>query len=140
MNVDGLETKSKVRSRIMSSVKSEGMAIEDMVERILLNRGVALEKHSRSSVGRHDFFIVDKKIAIFLEGDFWNGIEIDSNPWLKAMANRDFWLNKIERNIGRDRIVNTKLVDNGCWFFRFWEHDIMHNSGGVKLRKLMIAL
>lgn len=39
-------------------------------------------------------------------------------------TNRDFWINKISRNIERDNAVNEYLSKNGWKVLRFWGRQI----------------
>lgn len=116
----------------MRSMKSYGTAIEGKMEKMLIDCGIVFEKHPKSILGNPDFTVLSKKIAIFCDGDFWHGFEIDSNPRFNIRSNRDFWINKIKSNIERDRKVNSRLAAEGWIVLRFWEHDLKHNPLRVK--------
>ena len=65
-------------------------------------------------------FVVEKKVLVFCDGDFWHGYLYDR----KKKPPKKFWRDKIERNMGRDRKVSRKLRADGWHVVRLWEHDI----------------
>jgi len=42
-------------------------------------------------------------------------------------TNTEFWINKITRNIERDKEVNRELKSKGWTVLRFWEREIHQN-------------
>lgn len=44
---------------------------------------------------------------------------------------KEFWIQKINANIERDKKVNTQLKDMGWMVIRIWEHEIKKNSSVV---------
>ena len=67
-----------------------------------------------------DLAIPRLKIAIFLDGCFWHGCPIHP-PVVKK--NRDFWLQKIDRNRKRDAQTTEHLVSCSWTVLRYWEHE-----------------
>jgi DNA mismatch endonuclease (patch repair protein) len=132
---------SKIRSKIMSSVKSSGTVIETKMREIMEEVGVAYEEHPKGVYGNPDFIVPDKKAAVFCDGDFWHGFEFESNPRLNVKKNRKFWLEKIGGNIRRDFEVNLTLRKNGWKVLRFWEHDITRHPEEVreKIRRELLG-
>jgi DNA mismatch endonuclease (patch repair protein) len=78
-------------------------------------------------------------VAVFVDGCFWHGCPIHSNPakWLKKSSmpdaspsqkrqrsGRAFWTKKMARNIARDRFVNRQLRKAGWRVVRIWEHEL----------------
>ncbi|MFC9232781.1 very short patch repair endonuclease [Streptomyces decoyicus] len=60
------------------------------------------------------------KVAVFLDGCFWHGCpEHATHP----KANADWWRNKLDGNIARDRETTAHLVEQGWTVLRFWEHE-----------------
>lgn len=72
--------------------------------------------------GKPDF-IIEKKILMFCDGDFWHGYQYEK----KKKSAKKFWREKIERNMKRDRLVTKKLRNLGWKVNRIWEHDIEKN-------------
>jgi len=70
--------------------------------------------------GNPDFILEKEKIAIFCDGDFWHGYNYEK----KKRPAKQFWRDKIEKNMKRDRKISRKLRREGWSVIRFWEHDI----------------
>ncbi|MCV7281672.1 very short patch repair endonuclease [Mycolicibacterium flavescens] len=60
------------------------------------------------------------RLAVFVDGCFWHGCpEHATSP----KANADWWAEKLDGNIRRDRRTDTELVARGWTVLRFWEHE-----------------
>lgn len=64
---------------------------------------------------------VAHRVAIFVDGCFWHRCPLHFRLPVK---NRDFWAEKIGRNVIRDRQVDKQLEDSGWVVLRIWEHEI----------------
>ena len=107
----------------MSRIRGENTKPELFVERVLKESGVAFARHT-ALTGRPDFVIVSKKVALFVDGDFWHGYRMGP----KALSSLgSFWQGKITRNKKRDKLVNHRLGKEGWTVCRIWEHDIERN-------------
>lgn len=111
----------EVRSRIMASVKGKNTSLERFVFRELRRRKVHFQKHYKKAPGTPDIAIPSRKLAIFVDGDFWHGYRY---PAWKHKIRKKFWRDKIERNRRRDRRNFAKLRHLGWKFLRVWEHEI----------------
>ena len=125
----------KVTSKIMSSIKSKNTKPEITLRKALWNKGLRYRKNYKKLPGSPDIVFVGKKVAIFIDGDFWHG-----NNWrirgLKSLEEElsqysDFWKQKILRNIERDKRVNKELKELGWTVLRYWESDIKKNIDKV---------
>ena len=67
-----------------------------------------------------------QKIAIFVDGDFWHGKDIEKIK-RQIKSNRGYWIPKIERNMQRDIEVTEELKQQGWTVIRFWGKDIKSN-------------
>lgn len=126
------------RHRCMQANKSFGTKPELALGRLLWSCGLRYRKHPKNVTGRPDFCIRKYRLAIFVDGEFWHGRDWEDKK-KNLKGNRDFWIAKIERNIERDRRVNTTLSADGWKVFRFWETDIRKHPGrciGAVLRYL----
>ena len=110
------------RSSIMSRIRSKGTLIEMLMAKSFDELGIEYVSHPQV-FGKPDF-LVEGSIAVFCDGDFWHGYRMRDNPRLNVTDNREFWVNKIRRNIARDRKVVRVLRARGLKVKRFWEHDI----------------
>jgi DNA mismatch endonuclease (patch repair protein) len=71
--------------------------------------------------GKPDFFFLESKVAVFLDGCFWHGCPKCGHV---PSVNRSFWKAKIERNQKRDRDTDELLLQTGITTIRFWEHEL----------------
>lgn len=113
-------TKEK-RSEIMSKIRGKNTKIELAVFRGLRKRGIYFQRYYKSPVGTPDIALPRKKKAIFIDGDFWHGYQFSK---FKKRLPKEYWLEKIERNMKRDRSNRAKLRKNGWKVLRVWEHEI----------------
>lgn len=60
---------------------------------------------------------------MFCDSEFWHGKNWDERK-NDHKSNVDFWHNKIERNIERDKEVNQELNSQGWKVLRFWGIEI----------------
>ena len=111
------------RSKIMSSIHSKNTKIEILLRKALWRSGIKGYKVAMKLSGRPDIVFTKYKVAIFCDGDFWHGYKFDE--WKERLS--DYWLNKIQRNIERDKINDAKLLDEGWTILHFWEWEILED-------------
>ena len=111
------------RSWVMSRIRSRDTKIEKMTASLLRKNKIHYRRFPKV-FGSPDF-IVEKKILVFCDGDFWHGYRYDR----KKKPPKKFWRDKIERNMERDRKVSGKLRADGWSVVRLWEHSIEKNPG-----------
>ena len=115
------------RSEIMSRIKGKNTSLEREVFRLLRARGIRFQKHYARIPGKPDIALPKKKIAIFIDSDFWHGWRLPAwrrtlNPW---------WLEKIKRNRARDKRITRKLRTMGWKVIRIWEHNFKQDFQGT---------
>ena len=115
------------RHRNMQAIKSKDSEIERMLRKELWSRGLRYRKNVNTVYGHPDIVFVGKKIAIFCDSEFWHGFDWD-NKRKNIKSNKEFWIQKIERNIARDKEVNSYLNSQGWKVLRFWGEDIKKNT------------
>jgi DNA mismatch endonuclease (patch repair protein) len=115
------------RSYCMSRVKGKDTSLETIVRSSLHRQGLRFRKNVRSLPGSPDVVFPRKKIAVFLDGDFWHGFQF--SHWSKPL--NPYWRAKISRNIARDRKNRRKLRLNGWTVLRFWEHEVSDDLDAV---------
>lgn len=118
----GFET-TEQRSKLMSQIKSKNTKPEISLRKALWKEGVRYRVSNKRIIGNPDVAIAKYKLAIFVDGEFWHGYNWKEKKQ-RIKANREYWINKIERNIERDKQNNQKLKINGWTVIRFWEKDI----------------
>ena len=112
------------RSRTMSRIKSKDTSIELALRKALWGAGIRYRKNYAKLPGTPDIAITKYKIAIFCDGEFWHGKDWESKRG-NIQSNHDYWIEKIERNIGRDIEVNRVICGNGWTVIRFWGNEIL---------------
>lgn len=118
----------EVTSRIMSAVRSHGTRPELLLRHELHRRGLRYRLKS-GLAGKPDIVFPSARVACFVDGDRWHG-----NGWrIRGFssfeeefqhANSQFWKQKIERNIERDRQVDSLLLDAGWSVVRIWASEV----------------
>lgn len=118
-----LETTIK-RSKIMKSIKGSDTGIEVRLRKALWHKGIRYRKNFKVFDCHPDIVITKYKIAVFCDGNFWHGKELQKRP---IKHNSSYWNEKIRRNVERDLENTIELRDNGWIVLRFWEDDIQKN-------------
>ena len=108
----------KKRSWVMSRIRSRDTKIEKKTASLLRKNKIRYRRFPKI-FGSPDF-VVEKKLLVFCDGDFWHGYRYGE----KKRLPKKFWRDKIERNMERDRKVTRRLRADGWSVVRLWEHDI----------------
>ncbi|MAF20679.1 MAG: very short patch repair endonuclease [Parcubacteria group bacterium] len=118
-----IRTKSQI-SYNMSRIKAKGSAIEKLFASELRKNKLKYRGHLKNIIGKPDYVIKDRKVAIFCDSSFWHGYKFLRTSRHKFKSNKEFWVEKIEANIKRDKYVNRTLRKDGWKVFRFWDFQI----------------
>jgi len=111
------------RRKNMQAVKAKGSKIETTLAKALFAKGYRYRKNDKTVFGKPDLTFKSLKIAVFVDSEFWHGKDWEIKK-LEHKSNQDFWIPKIERNIERDKEVNSQLLKEGWIILRFWGKDI----------------
>ncbi len=111
------------RHKNMSHIRASNTKPEIMLRKALWHKGLRYRKNYKELIGKPDIVITRCKIAIFVDGDFWHGKNMDAIE-KRIQSHRTYWLPKIRRNRERDAEVNDALTEQGWIVLRFWESDI----------------
>lgn len=130
-----------IRSKIMSRIRAKATKEEVRLAKALWHRGHRYRKNNRKIKGTPDLTFQKHKLAIFVDGEFWHGKDWDPNQ-NRIKSNPEFWKQKIERNINRDKEVNTFLEENGWTVLRFWSAEVRKNLDAViaKIENTIVSL
>ncbi len=104
----------------MSKIRGKNTKPEVIVYRYLRNRGVYFQKHYARVVGAPDIALPRKKKAVFIDGEFWHGYTLEKRKDKLPM----YWVQKIIRNVKRDRRYRNELKSQGWEILRVWEHEL----------------
>jgi len=108
----------------MSRIKGMGSRIELLMGRALWKSDFRYRKQY-NIVGKPDFALVSKKLAIFCDSSFWHGYKYGMTKRHEFKTNAIFWTDKIQKNILRDKKVNRELKKAGWKVLRFWDFEIL---------------
>lgn len=117
---------NKTREQIsynMRRVKNKDSEIELVLRKELWVRKMRYRKNVRSIYGKPDIAFIGKRIAVFVDSEFWHGFQWETKK-TDIKSHHLFWIPKIERNMQRDAEVNEHLENEGWIVLRFWGTDI----------------
>ena len=114
------------RSKIMSKIRGKNTKPELAFRKALYAAGYRYRIDYRKLIGKPDILLKKYRTAIFIDGEYWHGHNWEQRK-PKVKTNREFWIAKIERNMQRDREVNSELERLGYTVFRFWETEVKKN-------------
>ena len=108
----------------MLHIRAKDTTPELLLRKALWHSGIRYRKNYKALPGTPDIVITKRKIAIFVDGDFWHAKGHQDNPGEQIKSNREFWVKKLSRNVERDKEVDEELLNLGWLVLRFWESDI----------------
>jgi DNA mismatch endonuclease, patch repair protein len=112
---------SKERSSLMRSVRTRNTAAELRVRSILDDLSVSYECNVRDLPGTPDIVVSRPRVAIFVHGCFWHGHSRCAKGVTRPKTRADFWNQKIDGNVRRDRVKTRKLRRLGWSVMTLWE-------------------
>ncbi|MBB4979242.1 DNA mismatch endonuclease (patch repair protein) [Streptomyces sp. SFB5A] len=107
----------------MSRQASKDTAAELAVRRLLHAAGLRyrVEFPVPGMVRRRiDVAFTSVKVAVMIDGCFWHGCPEHAT---QPKANAEWWRQKLDRNMARDRETTEHLTASGWEVLRFWEHE-----------------
>lgn len=111
----------------MQHIRSKDTKAEILLRKALWRKGLRYRKNVNHLPGKPDIVFTKHKIVIFVDGDFWHARGHEKNPGEQIDTNKNYWTDKLKRNVARDRYVNELLLEQGWLVLRFWESDIKNN-------------
>ena len=110
------------RSEIMSKVRSKNnKSTELKLIQLFKENHIVGWKRNYPVKGHPDFVLLDKKIAVFVDGCFWHGHDCRNT---RPSDNADYWKKKRERNMKHDKEI-TELFERRGWIvIRIWECEM----------------
>ena len=107
----------------MARVKSKNTKPEVYLRKLLWHRGFRYRLNYKSLPGSPDIYIPKYKAAIFVNGCFWH---MHENCRYASIPknNHDFWKNKLEGNVQRDKQNYIKLESMGINVIVVWGCEI----------------
>lgn len=116
-------------SKRMSKVHLKGGIDEEQLAKALWHAGYRYWRNYKNLPGRPDIAIQKHHIAIFVDGEFWHGFDWE-NRKKRLGRNKEYWIEKIEENIARDKRVDNELAKLGWKPIHFWSKEIKKDLNG----------
>lgn len=108
------------RSWIMSRVLGKDTSTEIKVRSLTHRLGYRFRLHRKDLPGKPDLVFPSRKKIIFVHGCFWHGHECARGA-RTPKANRDYWIEKIRKNVERDCNNKVLLESLGWAVLAVWE-------------------
>ncbi len=118
-------TKQK-RSEIMSKITSKDNKYEQIVRKWLFANGFRFRKNDKRFPGKPDIVLPKYRTVVFIHGCFWHGHE-GCKYFSIPKTRTEFWTEKINANIKRDRINIAKLREMGWRIIIVWQCELRKN-------------
>ncbi len=114
---------NETTSRLMSKNKSKNTKPELILRKEMWRNGVrGYRLHWKKAPGKPDIAFPGRRIAIFVNGCFWHRCP-NCEPQMPK-SNVEFWKNKFEKNVERDKKKLEQLAEKGWQTITIWECQI----------------
>ena len=118
----------ETRKRMAKIHLKHGKA-ETALAKALWHSGYRYRLNYKKLPGSPDIAITKYRLAVFIDGEFWHGYDWGTRKY-KLKANREYWIEKIEENMTRDR-RNDALLKEMDWVpVHFWEKEVKKDLAG----------
>jgi len=107
------------RKKAMSRVQQQNTKPEKIVRSLLHRLGFRFRKNVSSLMGKPDIVLPKYKTIIFVHGCFWHqhkGCRKANRP----TSNIEFWNNKLDKNVKRDKQTEAELKSLGWNILIVW--------------------
>lgn len=129
----------KTRSYNMSRVKGKDTKPEEIVRKYLFSQGFRYRKNDKRLPGKPDIVLPKYKTVIFINGCFWHKHE-GCKYFVWPKSNSEFWKEKIESNIVRDKKQYEELKNAGWHVIIVWECELKKKQRMDTLERLVTEI
>lgn len=116
----------EIRKR-MSKVRLKNGKAETILAKRLWHQGYRYRRNYKKLPGSPDIALTTYKVAVFVDGEFWHGEDWEERK-AKLKHNREYWIEKIEENMARDKRVDLQLQEMGWTTIHFWEKQVLKHT------------
>lgn len=124
------------RSEIMSRIRSVNTKPELMVRKFLFSKGLRYRLYDKLLPAKPDIKLTKYATLIFVNGCFWHGHK-NCKAFAMPKTNEEFWCNKIEANIKRDKKQVLKLRKMGWHVYTVWACGLTSKNRQNTLARLL---
>ena len=143
------------RHNNMAAIHGKDTKPEMVVRKWLWNHGYRYRLNHPRLPGKPDVVLRKYRTCIFVNGCFWHGhnvqlqtaqidngqLRIDNSECCKIpKTNREFWVQKIVRNMQRDLQVRQQLKEKGWNVIQIWECQLKPACRQATLQSLLLTL
>lgn len=107
----------------MSLVSDKNTKPETVVRSLLHRMGYRFRLHKKDLPGKPDITLPKYKKVIFVHGCFWHG-HVGCSRSKRPATNRDFWREKLDKNIERDKVTVNALNQLGWEVLVVWSCEV----------------
>ena len=125
----------ETRSYNMSQIKCKDTKPEVLVRKYLYAKGLRFRLHNRNLPGKPDLTLPKYRSVIFVNGCFWhghNGCKFFKLPGTKS----EWWKEKIENTIHRDKTTELKLKELGWRVIVIWECELKSTNLDSTMKRI----
>lgn len=126
----------ETRSYNMSRIKATNTKPEETVRKYLFSKGFRYRKNDKRLPGKPDIVLPKYKTVVLINGCFWHGHE-GCRYFVVPKTNTEFWVEKISKNILRDRNNEEKLKELGWKVITVWECELKNDRKEKTLENLI---
>jgi len=108
------------RSQMMRRIRGKDTLPELLVRKIAHRLGYRFRLHVPDLPGRPDLVFPRRKVALFVHGCFWHRHDYCRYAY-SPKSNIEFWGNKFQNNVARDKRVQGELEAMGWKVAIIWE-------------------
>lgn len=131
------KNKSMTRSQNMAKVKNKNTKPEIFLRKLLWHKGFRYRVNYKNLPGSPDIYLSKYRAAIFVNGCFWHmheNCKYSSIP----KNNHEFWKNKLEGNVERDKKNYARLESMGIKVIVVWGCEIkrMMKDGAIATERV----
>ena len=129
----------EARSYNMSRIRGKDTKPEEIVRKYLFSKGFRYRKNDRRLPGSPDIVLPRYKTVIFVNGCFWHG-HSGCKYFVWPKNNAEFWHDKIQTNIRRDKQKREQLCACGWNVLVIWECQLRTHMRDETLAQLEMIL
>lgn len=123
----------------MSKITGKETKPEILVRRFLFAAGFRFRKNVVNLLGKPDIVLSKYNTIIFIHGCFWHGHTCKRGKLPES--NHEFWKQKIEKNIERDKQIIAQLEKDGWTVIIIWQCEIRNKEKcNMRLNELIDEL
>ena len=126
---------SATRSYNMSRIKGKDTKPELLVRKYLHSKGLRFRLHDSKLPGKPDIVLSKYHTVVQVQGCFWHKHE-GCKYFVVPKTRTEWWLNKINRTVERDKENKNKMDLLGWKTLVVWECDLKKDKKESTLKKL----